>query len=395
MDLSSKPLSSRPLSPISEPEILIVGAGPVGLLLACRLAQFGVPFQVVERQMAVSTHSRAIGIHPPSLERLSELGLAEVFIEQGVKVTGGVAVGDERVLGRLSFDDLPGPFPFALSLPQAETEALLEAELLRRRPGCLRRGLAVEGVVLEGEGARVRARRPDDSIEELACRFLIGCDGKGSLVRRAADIPFEGHPYSDTYVMGDFADNTDFGPEARLFLTAAGLVESFPLPRGRRRWVVRTSQYQARPELSVFCGWVQERTGHALEGQPCFMLSPFGIQRYLARSLVSGPFVLCGDAAHVVSPIGGQGMNCGFMDAWDLAQALRAVHAAEARPEVALAAYEKRALRRARQVLRRAEFNTAMGRGTALSALRGALIAMLLRTPLHRRLAQVFTMRGL
>ena len=381
-------------------DILIIGAGPVGLLLGARLHQLGLPCTLLERRLAPSDHSRAIGIHPPSLELLQQVGVVETFLDRGLKVPGGVAMGDRRVLGRLAFEGLPGPYPFALALPQQVTEQILEKRLHELAPGALRRGITVEelrpGAAPESNEVEVLARDVRGNALRLTCGLLVGCDGKESMARQAAGIPYEGKPYPDAYVMGDFDDNSGFGPDARLFLSARGIVESFPLPGGIRRWVLRVGAHEAQPDLTGFCAEVRRRTGHELSGQANHMLSPFGIQHFLARRFVAGNIVLAGDAAHVVSPIGGQGMNSGWMDARDLARLLERGSSGELSKRAALARYDASARQRARLVRRRAEFNTFMGRDTQVPTFRSTLVWAMLRSGLARDLlARMFTMQGL
>ena len=375
--------------------VVIVGAGPVGLLLGCRLHQLGVPFVIVDRNLELSPHSRAIGIHPPSLELLSTLGLVDSFLSRGLKVTGGVAVGSRRVLGRLSFETLEGPYNFALSLPQTETEAILQQRIQSEAPGCLRRGLTAGAIEQSPGGVCLTCTKQDGQQVEIRGRLLVGCDGKDSLVRAAAGISFDGAPYEDSFLMGDFQDNTDFGSLAHIFITRAGLVESFPLPGDQRRWVVATGELVRSPSLEDFVETVRGRTGHDLTGQSCQMLSPFGIQHFLAQRLHSERLAIAGDAAHVMSPIGGQGMNTGWLNAWDLADALAGItHHAE-QHETALARYHHLAHRRASVAIRRAGVNTALGRGSSYTAVRNALVWLALHTPARRSLARVFSMRGL
>ena len=377
-------------------DVVVVGGGPVGLLLACRLGQLGLSCQVLEQRQGPVGHSRAIGIHPPSLELLDQLELTPSFVERGVKVTAGEAVGSRRVLGRLTFDQLPGPHRYALSLPQDITESLLQQRLQRLAPGSLRQGVTVTGVAQDADGVSVHARGPHGASRMVRCRHVVGCDGKQSLVRQAAEIPFEGAPYDDAFVMGDFADNTPFGTHcARIYITRQGLVESFPLPGKLRRWVASTASYQQQPTLAGFCELVRQRTGHELQGQACAMLSPFGIQRFLAQRFVAGRLTLAGDSAHVMSPLGGQGMNTGWLNAWDLASALARGLQPGAALDRELAAWERLARRRGANAIRRASLNTGLGRLARLSALRNAMVWLLLHSPVQRSMARVFTMRGL
>jgi len=375
--------------------VIIVGAGPVGLLLGCRLHQLGVPFVIVDRATELSEHSRAIGIHPPSLELLDALGLVDQFLARGLKVNGGVAVGTRRVLGRLTFESLEGPYRFALSLPQTETEQVLQQHLLAADPGSIRRGLTAVEVRQDGDGVTLVCADEDDQPIRLRGRLLVGCDGKDSLVRQAAGISFEGAPYEDSFLMGDLSDNTEFGQYAHIFVTRDGLVESFPLPGGLRRWVVATAELVRDPTLEAFVDIVRARTGHDLSGQPCQMLSPFGIQHFLAQSLRSGRLAIAGDAAHVMSPIGGQGMNTGWLNAWDLADTLASVTHLGEDHDAALARYHDLAHRRAALAIRRAGLNTTLGRAASYAAVRNTLIWLALHTPARRSLARMFTMRGL
>ena len=375
--------------------VIIVGAGPVGLLLGCRLHQLGVPFVIVERETSRSSHSRAIGIHPPSLELLEQLNLVEPFLAAGLEVLGGVAVGTRHTLGRLDFETMEGPYNFALSLPQTETEAILSRHLATAAPGCLRRGLSAVGLRQSARSVTLTCAMAEGQQVELEGCLLVGCDGKQSFVRQATGNDLDGAPYEDSFLMGDFRDNTDFGNRARIFITRAGLVESFPLPGDLRRWVVATDSPVEHPSLEDLVTIIRARTRHDLAGQPCQMLSPFGIQHYLARRLHSGRVAIAGDAAHVMSPIGGQGMNTGWLNAWDLADALADVTLRGADHDLALGRYHQVAHRRAAVAIRRAGLNTALGRKASYAGLRNAVIWLALHTPVRRSLVRVFSMRGL
>ncbi len=366
-------------------EVLIVGGGAVGLFLACRLAQLGIGVRVLERRTAPAsgtTHSRAIGIHPPALERLTELGLGEAFLHEGVKIARGHAFAGTTPLGTLEFASCPPPYPFILTLPQPRTEALLAHRLEEIAPGALHRGGEVNDVQVQGDAVTVQLTRG----ERHHARFLIAADGKESFVRRALGIRFRGGSYPDTYLMGDFADTTDLGLDAALYFTRAGLVESFPLPGGLRRWVLKTPEYVRDPHPEMLTQAVGARLGVTLEAESNTMLSAFGVQRFLAERFVAGRVALVGDAAHVLSPIGGQGMNLGWLGAWRLAEALRS-----GGDPSAYASHRAKA----RQAIGRAEFNTFMGRATPLAPLRDTLAWGILHTPLNRAFARVFTMRGL
>lgn len=359
-------------------EIAIVGAGPVGLTLACLLAQRGVPITVLEARTNRSPHSRAIGIHPPARDILATLGLGAALAAEGIAIGGGQVFYNAKRLGRLTLPDCP------IALPQARTEALLAARLEALAPGALRLGAAVSGI--EEDKACVRLLCA--SGEVLLAKLLVGCDGTGSTVRTLAGIKRVGHAYPDRYLMGDFTDDTEFGSDAALFFSHSGIVESFPLPNQQRRWVARLNENEKEKESNL-AAIVFSRTGRRIPTATCTWLSPFGIEGFVAETFLKGSIALAGDAAHVVSPIGGQGMNLGILGAAALAHAWNGTRESL---ESALTIHHQMAKR----VAQRAAFNTHMGRPLAALSPRRTLITLGLRLPpLSRKFSAVFTMRDL
>ncbi|MDN5820719.1 MAG: FAD-dependent monooxygenase, partial [Brachybacterium sp.] len=227
-----------------------------------------------------------------------------------------------------------------------------------------------------------------------------GADGSRSRVRDLLGIRTAGADYPDTYLMGDLADPAAAGSgrEALVHLEPGGVVESFPLPGGLRRWVVHTGRTGTDPSPARLVALVRERTGTVLDPATTTMLSAFTVRRRTARRLLSRRCVLLGDAAHEVSPIGGQGITLGWLDALELAPLL----ARHATGEPVGALDEDPAWRRAeRRIRRRARLagavagaNTMLGRpaGARVSALRALAVRGLLRTPLRHMLAWVYSM---
>jgi 2-polyprenyl-6-methoxyphenol hydroxylase-like FAD-dependent oxidoreductase len=196
--------------------------------------------------------------------------------------------------------------------------------------------------------------------------------------------------------MADFDDHTDIGDEAHLYFGAAGSVESFPLPGGRRRWVAQTDSLRP-PEgiAAAVTHRVRRRTGFALSGCAVRFESAFRPYRLLVRDYHRGRVVLCGDAAHVISPIGGQGMNIGFGDAARLDPALVASLADPARAESEFAAYAASRRRACRAAARRAAQSMWLGagRGRAHAELRRIVVSrVLLRPGIRPRVAARFAM---
>jgi 2-polyprenyl-6-methoxyphenol hydroxylase-like FAD-dependent oxidoreductase len=364
---------------VERAEVAIVGAGPVGLTLACLLVQRGVSVAVLEKRDAPTIHSRAIGIHPPALDVFDALGVGQAMRDAGVSIGGGQVFLDGRLAGRLPLANPP------LSLPQSTTEAILETKLCSLSPGSLLRGASVTGLENRTDSVVVSG----SCFEPISAKLVVGCDGANGAIRALAGIERFGGPHPDRYLMGDFADDTKFGSDAALFFGRGGIVESFPLPENRRRWVARLDSAITDSSAEILAEIISSRTGRMIPVETCSWLSPFGVQSFLAERFSKGRFALAGDAAHVVSPIGGQGMNLGILGAANLAPALNGEPESLTLP---LAAHRRLAL----TVGRRAAFNTAMGRPISSLSLKRSLIrAILASPPLTRRFAQVFAMRDL
>ncbi|WP_216329827.1 FAD-dependent oxidoreductase [Deinococcus aestuarii] len=381
------------MSPDVDFDAVVVGGGPVGLFLGCRLARRGLSFLVLEQREAPPPHSRAIGIHPPALELLGRLGLADRMVARGVLIRGALVRGERGVLGELEFSGV-SPYPFILALPQRDTETLLEARLHELRPGTLRRGVSVVDVDDGTSHATVTYRDNAGEVHQVRARFVVGADGHRSLVRQLAGIAYPGRPYQDRYLMGDFEDTTTYGATAVIHVTQGGVVEAFPLPHGKRRWVVR-SEPGLREGAEDLCRLIHTRTGLHVPASTCSMLSPFGVGRHLATRFVKGRVVLVGDAAHEVSPIGGQGMNLGLLDAAALAGALEQEVRGEGSSRSPLLAYQRQRRRGARVAARQAEFNMFFGRPVRTPGPRERVLRVMLARPLRPLLARLFTMRWL
>ncbi len=375
-------------------EVTVVGGGPVGLLLGCRLAQLGIPFVIFEKHLGPSVGSRAIGIHPPSLERLSALGLAPRFLEEGVKVSRAHARSSRGLLGSVDLSRRPGPFRFALSLPQPTTERILEEALTARAPGALRRGCALLSLEPKADRVALTVRARDGTVHAHCTRWLVACDGHDSLVRRTLGIAMPGTARPESYLMGDFSDDTPFGDDAVIYLADGGLVESFPLPQRIRRWVVEAPGPRREARGDEIAALVCARTGVTLRADSARMTSAFGVEQRLAAQLFRGRVVLAGDAAHVVSPFGAQGMNLGWQGAWHVAAALEATTRG-ADPLPALARYQREQRAAARRAMRRASLNGFVGRRRRAARLRNGVVRTLLYVLPDTLLACLFTMAPL
>ena len=195
--------------------------------------------------------------------------------------------------------------------------------------------------------------------------------------------------------MGDFDDNTSFEDQAVVFLPTQGLIESFPLPDNMRRWVVKTDSYIDSPTPNILADFVKKRLGTELKSLKNTMISSFGVQSFSAENYFKDRVILCGDAAHVVSPIGGQGMNLGWIGAWLLAKALSKIKMNPEKETEFLSDYQKQLKKIVRKASRRAEWNMRMGRKQFFPYFRKIFVQLILKTPLKKIALKVFTMKGL
>lgn len=403
-------------------DVAVVGAGPVGLMLACLLVQRGLSVAVLEARTQGSEHSRAIGIHPPGLAVLAQLGLADAAIDAGTPIFRGEAWCDGEMLGGLDISEASGRYPFVLSLPQRDTERLLRERLRELCGGRdpVRRGAQFVSLSQRDEGVQIEVQDAGGPVRIVRARYVVGADGARSRVREQSRIRWSSQGDAQPYVMGDFRgsaltirSSSGRASARRLAATTAllafergGVVESFPLPGGWRRWVVLTEKLKPAATAHELAASVRQRTGIelAVASEPddkkrnAESVSAFAVQQHLAERMAIGRIALVGDAAHEVSPIGGQGMNLGWLDAAALAPALElAVRGGHAVASRALAEYDTRRRAAAKRAVVQASFNMGVGmpaRGKRL-AVRNAVVRVLAKPPFRALLAQAFTMRGL
>ncbi len=339
--------------------VLIVGAGPTGLALALSCARRGIDYQLVEKLSARAPHSRAVAVQARTLEVMEQFGIAQRFIDAAVTLKG-MTLHRGDYAKSIDFTHVHPRFPSALALSQEETERLLEEAGAAPERG-------VEFVALTVGGARLRLA--DGSEQDAQADWVVGCDGAHSTVRHALGIDFLGSRYPVKLILADcrIAELNDARVHA--WPSDKKPMGAFPLPHGLWRVITFLPEDAPDPEHGSMTPFAH--AGLTLS-DPVWW-SEFGISQRQVGKMRHGRVLLAGDAAHIHSPAGGQGMNLGIQDAWALARAI-----GEGEAAVDAWAAERHAV--ARGVLRMTDRATrmVMSRSRLLVPLRARLMGLIL-----------------
>ena len=371
-------------------DVLIVGAGPTGLALAIALRQAGVDHLLIDKLAAGQNTSRAAVLHAHTLEMLEPLGVTDALVERGLKLTRFSIRDRDRSLLRLSFDRLPSAHRYILMLPQDQTETVL-TDRLTALGGAIHRNIAALSVTQDRNGARAELATPNGP-HSVTARYVVGADGMHSVVRSSTGIAFEGDSYEGSFVLADVRMQWSLGAsEVSLFVAPEGMVVVAPLPDGSFRIVAELREAPEVPGLADVQALIDARgpTGGTNRVEAVVWSSRFRLHHRLASAYRSGRLLLVGDAAHVHSPAGGQGMNTGIVDAVVLGGMLADVLAGR-QPDAWLDRYGAMRRPAAEKVLALADRLTGMAttRGAPAQHLRNALLSLVgALPPVRRRVA--------
>ncbi|KWF27670.1 FAD-binding monooxygenase [Burkholderia diffusa] len=345
------------------PPVLIVGAGPTGLAAAMALARARVPVRIIDRLAAPAPHSRAIGIQARTLELLEQHRAVEPFLASGHRAHAAALHADGRVIARLDFDPLQTRYPYLLFLDQSITERLL-AEHLAGFGVTVERGVTLTACDAGATSLDVTIRGADGREQAFAPSYLIAADGAHSTVRHLLGLGFAGHAFEQTFLLADFAAIPDWpDEEIHLFTTPDGIAGLFPMGGGRYRLVAdRPPGADASPDappptLDECEAIVRARVGASIAPSDLAWSAYFRLHSRMIDRLRHGRVFFAGDAAHVHSPAGAQGMNTGIQEAFNLGWKLARVLGAGT-PERLLDTYHAERHPIERDVLRQTGFIT-------------------------------------
>lgn len=337
------------------PLVLVVGAGPTGLTAAVELKRAGFDVRIVDKSDHPALHSQALVIQARTLEQLQRYGLAEETISRGRKLTEFKFWSDGKQIFSFDLTRIHSRYPYVLFLPQTQTEALLTT-WLESRGVKVERNTELVSLVQHDGYADAILTHPDGKREELAPRWVIGCDGAHSTVRRAAGINFEGPGVGVSFFLGDLVIEGPDAPGDALTLRfhrgdvvfMGGLTEDVT-----RVIVALHDNRTADPQHDLTLGDFQkvlEEAGIDVRARAAEWMTPFHVADRQAQNYRFGNLFLAGDASHIHSPVGGQGMNTGMQDVANLVWKMAAV--ARGADDTLLDSYEEERLAVGKALLR-------------------------------------------
>ncbi|WP_433625185.1 FAD-dependent oxidoreductase [Nocardia sp. CA-120079] len=323
--------------------VVIVGAGPAGLTTAITLADAGIDFVLLDRLTEGANTSRAAVVHARTLEVLREIGIAEELVDRGIVVPTFRVLDGNRTLATVPFGGLPTEYPYTLMVPQDTTEAVLLARL-RKAGGDVHRPYRITQVLDENDGVTVEYIDGAGAAGTIRAGYVVGADGMHSVVREQAGIGFTGDTYPESFVLADVRMDWPIArDEVALHLSPEGVTVVAPLPDesdpNRYRVVATVDEAPEHPTIEDIQAILDTRgPGGTVKVREVLWSSRFRVHHRVADHYRAGRLLLAGDAAHVHSPAGGQGMNTGIQDAAFLGPLLARVVSGE--PDSVLDAYE-------------------------------------------------------
>lgn len=320
-------LELKLMEAITKTDIIIIGAGPTGLSLACQLVRYGVDFVIVEINEGVTPYSKAIGVQARTLEIYEQLGLAQKAIEQGAIAGKARLLAGGEVRGELDLSNIGqglSAYPYMLLLEQSKNEQLLYEYLQSHRKAVLWK-TELESFSQNDSGVTVQVKAADGATRIIEAKYLVGCDGAKSSTRRALGLSFEGSTFERMFYVADAQVDWKFSHDAlHVCLSKDTLLIFFPL-KGEKRYRIVGSfpEGHEKEEGDVLYEEIEreikEKTNLELDIHDVEWFSTYKVHTRHVNKFSEGRGFLAGDSAHIHTPAGGQGMNTGIQDAYNLA----------------------------------------------------------------------------
>jgi 2-polyprenyl-6-methoxyphenol hydroxylase-like FAD-dependent oxidoreductase len=310
--------------------VLVAGAGPVGLTMACELARYGVAVRIIDKAAQRTDKSKALVLWSRTLELLDRGGGSAPFIDAGFKVDAVNILAGGQVVGHVDMGSVETPYPYALMLPQTDTERLLDERLQSLGVSVERQVELVSFKTLD-DGIEAQLRHADGREETMSADWLIGCDGAHSAVRHGLNAPFTGETMDSDWMLADVHMRGYPCPDtgASVYWHRDGAFVIFPISPGRYRVLADLppsgAEHPPTPTLEQVQAIINRRGPPGMVAFDPIWLAGFRINGRKVSKYRWGRVFLCGDAAHIHSPAGGQGMNTGMQDAFNLAWKLALV----------------------------------------------------------------------
>jgi 2-polyprenyl-6-methoxyphenol hydroxylase-like FAD-dependent oxidoreductase len=318
-------------------EVLIVGAGPTGLTTAIEMKRRGIPCRVIEKLPEPSDKSKALAIHARSLEMLENMGVVKQLIDAGIKAFGFTMYTGKQRLMSFSTAELDAPFPFILMIPQQETERVLR-EHFEKLGGKIERAVELTALQQDKNEVTVQLKHADGKEETFKTPWVLACDGSHSTVRKQLGLKFEGAAYEERFALGDVDIESDLREdEVTTYFHQDGPMVFFPMGNKRFRLMAPVEEAQVvgdQPTMQFLESLAKTRCGEQFKFVRSHWLAWFRIHRRSVQDYRVGRVFLSGDSAHIHSPVGGQGMNTGMQDVYNLAWKLELVYKNLAAPEL-------------------------------------------------------------
>jgi 2-polyprenyl-6-methoxyphenol hydroxylase-like FAD-dependent oxidoreductase len=312
----------------NQPQVLIIGAGPSGLMFALAFSHYQIPFKIIDKKEKITAFSKALGMQARTLEILEQLGLAKEMLSQGIPMPKLEFYKGEKPLACVSFASLETRYPLILGIAQSKTESILE-NALKKKNIFVEWNTELSAIHSYDTHVEVTLRSQKGEIKERYA-WIIGCDGIHSLVRESEQVPFLGEKKPELFAVADGKVEGLINREVAHAVIAKnqeGLAMFFPISKEITRVVINRCELEKKetPSLEYINKKIQERVGNHTHLKEISWSSIFNIQYRKATLFFKGRSFFVGDAAHVHSPIGGQGMNTGLQDAYNLAWKLALV----------------------------------------------------------------------